>query len=65
MVDHRRELEQAIVAAEEQIVASEQERFVYEVILRCLKKKRADLGRTGLARTRSKRVRQRSVEATK
>jgi hypothetical protein len=65
MADRRQQLEQAISAAKQQVVASEQERFVYEVILMCLKKKRADLGRAKLVRPRPKRARQNSVEASK
>ncbi len=61
----RKQLEQAIGAAEQQVVASEQERFVYEVILMSLKKKRADLGRPKLVRLRSKRARQNSLEDAK
>ena len=65
MAYHRKQLEQAIDAAKQQVVASEQERFVYEVILMSLKKKRADLGRATLVRSRSKRARQNSLEASK
>jgi putative hemolysin len=65
MAFRRKQLEQAIGAAKQQVVASEQERFVYEVILMSLKKKRADLGRAKLVRSRSKRARQNSLEASK
>jgi hypothetical protein len=65
MVDQRKELEQAIDAAKQQLVASDGERFVYEVILMSLKKKRAGLGAPKLARPRSKRTRQNSLEASK
>jgi hypothetical protein len=58
MADRRKQLEQAIGAAKQQVVACERERFVYEVILMSLKKKRADLGRPNLVRPRSKRARQ-------
>jgi hypothetical protein len=65
MIEQRKELEQAIDAAKQQLVASEGERFVYEVILMSLKKKQADLAAPKLARPRSKRTRQNSLEASK
>jgi putative hemolysin len=65
MAYRRKQLEQAIDVAKQQVVASEQERFVYEVILMSLKKKRADLGRAKSARSRSKRAKQNSLEASK
>ena len=65
MTYRRKQLEQAIGAAEQQVVASERERFVYELILMSLKKKRADLGRPKLVRLRSKRARQNSLEDSK
>jgi hypothetical protein len=42
MADRRRQLELAIDVAKQQVAASEQERFVYEVILMCLEKQRAN-----------------------
>ena len=65
MAYRRKQLEQAIGVAKQQVAASEQERFVYEVILMTLKKKRADLGRPKLARSRSKRARQNPLETSK
>jgi putative hemolysin len=65
MADRRKQLEQAIGAAKQQVVACERERFVYEVILMSLKKKRADLGRPKLVRPRSKRARRNSLEVSK
>jgi len=65
MVDERKQLDQAIDVAAQQVVASEQERFVYEVILMCFKKKRAGLGRPKLARPRSRRARQSAPGALK
>jgi putative hemolysin len=65
MAYRRKQLEQAIGVAKQQVAASEQERFVYEVILMSLKKKRADLGRPKSVRSRSKRARQNSLEASK
>jgi len=65
MADRRKQLEQAIGAAKREVVASERERFVYEVILTSLKKMRADLGRPKLVRSRSKQARQNSLEASK
>ena len=50
MIDHRKELDLAIDAAQQQVLATECEQFVYEVILMSLKEKRADLGRSKLAR---------------
>jgi putative hemolysin len=65
MAYRRKQLEQAIGAAKQQIIASERERFVYEVILMSLQKKRADLGRPKLVRLRSERARQTSLEDSK
>jgi hypothetical protein len=60
-----KQLEQAIGAAKQQVVACERELFVYEVILMSLKKKRADLGRPKLVHQRSERPKQNSLEALK
>lgn len=65
MADRRKELELAIDVAKQEVAASEQELFVYEVILRSLKKQRADLGHLKSARLRSKRARPNSLEASK
>ena len=65
MADRRKQLEQAIGAAKQQVVASERERFVYEVILTSLEKMRADLGRPKIVRPRPKRARQNSLEDSK
>jgi putative hemolysin len=65
MAYRRKQLEQAIDVAKQQVVASERERFVYEVLLMSLKKKRADLGRPTLVRSPSKRARQNSLEVSK
>jgi putative hemolysin len=65
MAYRRKQLEQAIGVAEQQVAASEQERFVYEVLLMSLKKKRADLGRPKLVRPRSKRAKQNALEDSK
>ena len=65
MIDHRKELDLAIDVAQQQVLATECEQFVYEVILMSLKEKRADLGPTKLARPRSKRARQPSLAASK
>jgi putative hemolysin len=65
MAYRRKQLEQAIDVAKQQVAASERERFVYEVLLMSLKKKRADLGRPKLVRSRSKPARQNSLEASK
>jgi putative hemolysin len=65
MAYRRKQLEQAIDVAKQQVVASERERFVYEVLLMSLKKKRADLGRPKLVRSPSKRARQNSLEVSK
>ena len=65
MIDHRKELDLAIDVAQQQVLASECEQFVYEVILMSLKEKRADLGRSKLPRPRSKRTKQPSLAASK
>ena len=65
MIDHRKELDLAIDVARQQVLASECEQFVYEVILMSLKEKRADLGRSKLARPRPKRAKQPSLAAPK